>query len=1574
MKLLKIAAVCTLLFSSISPTIVHAVEITEASVVESVPQSAEEPETPVETSGSVVPEPAEPVSEPLTEEPVVPEPANEAPMTEEPDMSVPTESQSELALAPSNRLFLDDNLRRELSNNGWARYRSIVQSAINAQKSSWAPLGGAVGSVQDYSFTIPRSFTIEGNGGDWITVIAGEGRIPNVNARYMDYGHTSHSRSYYRITPTFSNTTGDISFSNVSATQVGSNQRISFRVTRLRASDQTEYQVDFRVDPLEMGTVVRSIYPHLDPDTFVEGVRYSGSQLMLFTIPTSPNSYELRVSDPGPFSLGQRTAASPVATSSINSIYYHRFVNVLRNGVPLATSQYTVVAPDRTLDTVGTHQIPITVQINDGTILTQDITIEVTYTDGDTIVFGNNDNYAPVAGAYRRRGPRIEAFAGEGADVYDVVGMGFEEQTYYGLSIYGIDSNVLLNNLSGTTTKITHQIPGGRFKDAGLRDWNNRDHTLAVGDLVVAYHAQGKIWLSQQGQRPDYSGNAHTEYFETLLNGFRQLELHKLSVSEHEIPNGMTKEELDQNVANYIDVGTSGRVTVKGFVSYPDTTTNGKKNGVIQVEETLDSGKTATYNYTVPFLVTDRLVVTPKEDINVSLGTDLSTRLKQFIEVQLNGEILAPEDYDAELVGTVSTTRVGRQTIRINVTPKNASVSQIVSVPVTVVWGDSIVFGGSFLMVTSTVAAFTLHHGMTPSISASFGRGTTNFVNTQFMNQRYYDFSWFDMTNVADDAIDLMTASPTRSVEAYGQEQSSVPLARWTPQNVSYGDVVRGWVADPDKNALAENEQLVVKGSEAYYEIMSSGYRLLEINRLTPATPTIPRGSSQEYLDSQIMEYLNILETDGVRSLRFISYPDTSKAGTSIGKIQVEEPLSTGKVVRYTYDVTFNIEIPNEAPTADPVDQELNLGEELPAAAMDVLKNVKDDNDAPAALKATYVTVPDMSTVGQKTARVQLEDTEGATTIIDVPVSIKWGSTIRLGGLGSHVTGAYSLTKNTNGQLQINSTFGESSTNPASSVHPYFGSNVYYSIEILDGETSKYKHEVIGNALIRDAVNGFNQGNPFVVTAGDIVKVYHAESASRSRLMENENPVSYSFGTNYSYYRVTDTRLVPVKQLEAEAVSQELHLGEDIDKDDLAEWVTNVKVNGAIVNADEYEVELGAPIDTSVINSGQVPAEIRTKDGLGVIQTTIPYEVKWGSTIVARTEAMNATASAVSLLDEGGKPKLVATRGDGFSTGNQVTARPVLQIFTGQDLTAPAKMVSFVTVNQTPTAMMNRWNTELAEMNGQMDYGNVLSFNVRRFSNNTQYNGANTWVSRNNQLVKETEGVPTAYYEMARSGLNLLYINQLEVKSQTINKGMTVAALDQQVANYLSTEGFPTIRVTKFIQHPDTSKTGTSEGIIQVEEDLVSGGKATYNYTVPFTVEDPTESIDIKIPKKILFGTSDVNQGNVSSPTYYIHNMGEKEVKVSVKEVTITNNPNNLQLLRSTDADPTGETRAVKLHQNYRTQGRSVDLHESTRNQVVAQLAPDQQSLFEIEGRYFGDYQQEINLGLDIHYQFEVVS
>ncbi|MCZ4369806.1 hypothetical protein O3Q50_10505 [Enterococcus lactis] len=236
-----------------------------------------------------------------------------------------------------------------------------------------------------------------------------------------------------------------------------------------------------------------------------------------------------------------------------------------------------------------------------------------------------------------------------------------------------------------------------------------------------------------------------------------------------------------------------------------------------------------------------------------------------------------------------------------------------------------------------------------------------------------------------------------------------------------------------------------------------------------------------------------------------------------------------------------------------------------------------------------------------------------------------------------------------------------------------------------------------------------------------------------------------------------------------------------------------------------------------------------------------------GNSIIAQDQAANSdkTVAVLSLTEENNLPKLTATQGDGLDSFSPVASAPQAVFYRG-DLTSPR--FSLLTNNLAVDAqtLRSNWNNVLRQ--NELAYGDVLSFEVFDSAGNNLL-GNKTAVSRNEQLVKEVIGHPQAFYELTANGFNLLRINQLKVETQTIESGLTEEELSQNIESYLSTDGFDTIHVTKFIQYPDTSKAGTSNGIIEVEETLATGGTATYNYTVPFIVENSTEWIDVKIPK-----------------------------------------------------------------------------------------------------------------------------
>ena len=1488
MKLFKILAVFTLLFSSISPTtLVYAVSSLTPESSESANEEA--PTEPIaEPQVKEAPAVAEPAAEEASAEPA--EPSTVEPQTE-PAVPVPETA------VPSPQIPLPNlpQYRGDLRRNGESSYRAAAQPGFNTGVSNLSELGPNVGDSISYSFTIPTHSLVYGNGSDWISFIVGNGNLGVGYVNRMYYGrspnHTSAYSTTYRIGRTevieVGGASGDLSItSNHTINNNNFTMTMSGTITRTRASNRTNYQLTAGIHNLVLGSTAVASGNEVPP-TPIEDVPINYLSIGNFSVNTRP-------APPAPTVAITANPDNPLVLGSVHPQAQKDSLRVRVNGILLPSSgpdSYEIIETNLdgsdVIDTVGTKYVWVRIRYTmNGTVYESEIIrFYVLVVWGDSIAFGGVQNViASTVAAFtlHHRGtrPSITASRGRTSSVINgVIHPSYSGQDYYNFSWYDL-SQKNSADLTNDSADQAVTAKGEELRDTALSRW--RTQTVNYGDVVRTWVAEPEknVVTSSMTANPLFFYYGNEVYYEITTNGYRRLDINTLTPTEQSIERGASQASLDSQVSRFLDTSGKENLRVVRFVDYPDTSNVGTTSGTIRVEETLSTGKIVSYDYTVPFVVTLKLEVTAKPDNKVLLGTDMNTvDLRQFVDVEVNGEKLDDDKYEVEMTSApiaTDTVSVGR-TQSIQVTVNGTTLSQDTSVNVGVIWGDSVVYGGRDPMSSRIAAAFTLHHqGNLPFITASKGRrpllGGNLAINSDYYGRDYYSFSWYDVSQ--RDSVDLTNDSAGQTVAAQGRELEDDVLSRWSTQTVNYGDVVRTWVADPTKNAVTENEQFVSNGGEVYYEITAAGYRALNINKLTTSSHTLLQGMTESELDSRLAEFLDVSSVENISLDRFVQYPDTSVVGTTSGTIRVTETLSTGKTVSYDYEISFTVE--NAPPTADPIAQELHLGESLPDSPMDLLENVSDDRDDPSALKATYLNRPNIDRVGEMTASIQLEDSGGAVSVIEVPITVKWGSTLRLKGydygtvgvyslirnnsgnmqivptkgelyfptgvihqefsdelyysievladgsrtfmyevkggmiaedsidqfnnglplnvsvgnivkvyhaeekfsngysnknllmenekeenytygtnyayyrvtedgfepmspvlavktmkqdfvlgentsglnlhdlleevtlndtvippdeyeveqltdfdtslvgarnakvkiistvanvsleveipyevkwgstislrgLGNLTIGAYSLTRSNDSTLRLHSTFGDNRTNQGSQVHPYYGSSVYYSIEVFDGETSTYQYEVTGNAIIQNAINGFNQGQPLEVSAGNIIKVFHGESHSRSRLMVNEVAENYSFGTPFSYYRVTDNGLVPIKHLEAEAAPQTFNLGENTDGRDLKEFVTDVQVNGVAVDASEYEISLRSEVNTTWIDTREVEVEIRTTDGLGILRTTVPYEVKWGSTISLRGLGENAVGSYSLIKDGNGKLQLHSTFGDNSS-------------------------------------------------------------------------------------------------------------------------------------------------------------------------------------------------------------------------------------------------------------------------------------------------------------------------------------
>ncbi|EIB6116802.1 hypothetical protein K9D10_001729 [Enterococcus faecalis] len=312
----------------------------------------------------------------------------------------------------------------------------------------------------------------------------------------------------------------------------------------------------------------------------------------------------------------------------------------------------------------------------------------------------------------------------------------------------------------------------------------------------------------------------------------------------------------------------------------------------------------------------DNLTAEPVSQ-TTTLGRDSSELdYSKFVtNVKLNDQLLSSDQYEVSLVDNFPTDTVGDKTAKVLVTyKKDSSTTLSLDVPVKVLWGNSIAYGGyDYGGDGRTTAAFTLNNGDSPSITAVQGKNNDNLaIHSSYSNKQYYTFNWFNLSNKQSLKIDESN-NGDKYIKASGNDLKRDKLKEWgnnQKQEVHYGDVVRAWQVETGKNWLYENEQRnsYNEGKQSvYYEITKEGYRPLHFNQLETKNVMIPIYSTKEYLDKNMKDYIDLKGYSNISVKEISQYPNTKDSGQQKGKIIVEETLTTGKKVQYEYEITFII-------------------------------------------------------------------------------------------------------------------------------------------------------------------------------------------------------------------------------------------------------------------------------------------------------------------------------------------------------------------------------------------------------------------------------------------------------------------------------------------------------------------------------------------------------------------------------------------------------------------------------------------------------------------------------------------
>lgn len=416
-------------------------------------------------------------------------------------------------------------------------------------------------------------------------------------------------------------------------------------------------------------------------------------------------------------------------------------------------------------------------------------------------------------------------------------------------------------------------------------------------------------------------------------------------------------------------------------------------------------------------------------------------------------------------------------------------------------------------------------------------------------------------------------------------------------------------------------------------------------------------------------------------------------------------------------------------------------------------------------------------------------------------------------------------------------------------INSEFQGKEYFKVDVFESD-SNFSHPKKSVVAKGDDVKSdvLDKWGSFEVEVGDVVRTWCAEPASNQFYVSNKEDTQISNHANekgYAYYQVTAEGFEPIEGIVEQKVVVELKenvlpVGTPSDAINANDYIKSVAVNGNLLTPKEYESSIHSEINTSLVSTQEtiIKVNVGNQEVFGESKT----KIIWKNSLVSMSGKANKVDSSVSLLDKNNKPYLVANEGTGLRDYHQLNSRTTMNFYRKED-DVSRHTVTYETAHQTPQNLMAKWNQEFSTLD--LEYGDVMTSTVFLFTPFDQNEkGKNTWVSRNEQLVKETEGYDVAYYEITESGYHLMQLNQIEKNLVTpeIEFGETLEEANKKAAE--------AITIPKHINNPedysfeytsiDTTTSGKKTTKMNVYQKLSTNGEQfKTTLEVDYIVKEP---------------------------------------------------------------------------------------------------------------------------------------
>ncbi|MEI5912611.1 putative mucin/carbohydrate-binding domain-containing protein [Bacillus cereus group sp. Bce005] len=265
----------------------------------------------------------------------------------------------------------------------------------------------------------------------------------------------------------------------------------------------------------------------------------------------------------------------------------------------------------------------------------------------------------------------------------------------------------------------------------------------------------------------------------------------------------------------------------------------------------------------------------------VIVGTDVEKLdAKNFVEIK-----------DGEVVGFVekpNTTKIGEQKVKVETKDRFGN-KKVTEVPVEVIYGDSIMFFGTWHGGTNIKSIVTLNHEEKKfSITDSEGPMHTSFADEKYMGMTVYD----------------KDGKEKKVLSVRASENTKVFAEQFNGMTFEYGDVVKVYQREFDrfkvykKNELVDTEYSV---HEVMFKVTEKGFEKMEAQQeVTPVPQKVVIGTDTEKLNAK--DFVQVKDGEVVG---FVEKLNTTKISKQTVKVETKDRFGNKKVTEVPVEVTY---------------------------------------------------------------------------------------------------------------------------------------------------------------------------------------------------------------------------------------------------------------------------------------------------------------------------------------------------------------------------------------------------------------------------------------------------------------------------------------------------------------------------------------------------------------------------------------------------------------------------------------------------------------------------------------------